>query len=74
MNAHTCQVCQDTGMTRSGHLDCMAPGCNAAVERAAFNDRLKNELGLTGPWVMLEMAWSVRNMLKADGKEACHAQ
>ncbi len=74
MNEHTCPVCQDTGMTRSGQLDCMEPGCNAAVERAAFNERLKNELGLTGPWMMLEMAWSVRNMVMKDAQEAAHAE
>mgnify|MGYP001610819689 CR=1 FL=1 len=35
----SCTICGDTGEAfRYGSLDCAAPGCTAAVERAALND------------------------------------
>lgn len=34
----TCPICNDTGETGAyGILDCAAPGCTAAVDRAAMN-------------------------------------
>ena len=32
-----CPICNDTGEAIYGHLDCGAPGCTAATERAALN-------------------------------------
>lgn len=58
MSDHTCSTCQDTGMTRSGFLDCSTPGCNAAVERAAFNERL----GISRPSWVLDVAWNSYRM------------
>lgn len=44
MTAHTpCPVCKDTGETSQyGVLDCQAPGCTAAAERAALNAYLES--------------------------------
>lgn len=36
---HKCMMCRDTGeFNQDGQLDCAAPGCDAAVERAAMNE------------------------------------
>jgi hypothetical protein len=59
---HTCPICQGTGMTRSGSLDCSYQGCNAATERARFNERLEREQGVKGPWMLLEVAWAAYRM------------
>lgn len=44
MSAQTCKLCSGTGeVDGSGSLDCCAPGCNAATERAALNEFVKAE-------------------------------
>lgn len=50
----TCK-CKGTGRRDgfSEYLDCMEPGCNAAVERAEFNKRLKE----AGSMSVEDAAW-----------------
>lgn len=62
MNDHHCPVCSGTGMTRSGYLDCMAPGCDAATRRARFNDRLRDMGILPSTAAMLDIVWTTYNM------------
>lgn len=67
---NTCPICQGTGMTPSGFLDCSYKGCTAAAERAVFNERM----GIQGPWMLLEVAWQAYQMGRQDEKELHHAK
>lgn len=67
-NKDNCPICQGTGLTRSGHLDCSYNGCTAAIERAAFNEKL----GISGPWMLLDVAWQAYRMGQ-QSREVPHA-
>lgn len=63
----TCK-CKGTGRRDgfSEYLDCMEPGCNAAVERAKFNKRLKE----AGSMSVEDAAWWGR--MDAQAKRPAH--
>lgn len=69
MNKETCPVCQGTGMTRSGYLDCMHPGCDAATRRHEFNTRLEERGLLPGKSFMLDIAWESYRMGREDERK-----
>jgi hypothetical protein len=68
MSDPTCSTCHDTGMTRSGQLDC--PFCDAAAERNRFHERLADEKGITGPAWVLDVAWGAYRMGQQPTAEA----
>jgi hypothetical protein len=73
MNNDTCPICQGTGMTRSGYLDCMHAGCNAASDRAAFNHQLE-ELGiLPRDSIHQDIVWQVHQMTRSGQLGGGHA-
>lgn len=60
-----CQVCCDTGEKHfNGDLDCDAPGCTAAEDRAALNRYVKK----LGPLTSFDRDWMVYQYASLDVK------
>ena len=65
-----CPICNDTGEAHGnyGMLDCAAPGCTAAVERAALNEfTLAQRRALPS----YDLDWAIHQRAVAMTEKAC---
>lgn len=71
MNHIKCEKCGDTGATsESGYLDCAAPGCTAAAERAEMESFIDTKRHMLRESVY-ELAWLVHQRATALAQKAC---